>query len=55
MKYYSALLHFAVKSIVDINEGNVLDGFLSGNYLNFTSPVVAGLDDFELVCFLTVS
>jgi SNF2 family DNA or RNA helicase len=55
MKYYSDLLHFAIKSIVDINEGNVLDGFLSGNYLNFTSPVVAGLDDFELVCFLTVS
>jgi SNF2 family DNA or RNA helicase len=54
MDFYSSLLYFAIKSIVDINEGNLLDSFLSGGKLNFSSPTVEGLDDFELICFITV-
>jgi hypothetical protein len=54
MKKYSTLLHYAVKSIVDINEGNDIDDFLSGVQMSFVNKTVDGLDDFELVCFVTV-
>jgi len=54
MKRYSSLLHFAVKSIVAINEGNVLNAFLTGKQMSFAEKSIDGLDDFELVCFVTV-
>lgn len=54
MRHYSDLLYFAVKSIVDINEGDSLDGFLSGKQLSLAANTIDGLDDFELVCFVTV-
>lgn len=54
MRHYSNLLHFAVKSIVDLNEEDSLDGFLSGRQISLTANTIEGLDDFELVCFLTV-
>jgi hypothetical protein len=54
MKMTSTLLHFAVKSIVDINEGNVMNSFLNGGQMSFVSPTIEGLNDFDLVCFLVV-
>jgi hypothetical protein len=54
MRYYSDLLGFAVKSIIDINEENAMDGFLSGKNISFTSDTINGLDDFELVCFVAI-
>ena len=54
MRHYSDLLYFAVKSIVDLNEGDSIDGFLSGKSISLAASTIDGLDDFELVCFLTV-
>ncbi len=54
MRHYSDLLRVAVKSIVDLNEGDSIDGFLSGRQISFAAGKIDGLDDFELVCFLTV-
>lgn len=54
MRHYSDLLYFAVKSIVDLNEDDSLDGFLSGKQISLTANTIDGLDDFELVCFVTV-
>lgn len=54
MRHYSDLLYFAVKSIVDLNENNSLDSFLSGKSISLAANTIDGLDDFELVCFLVV-
>ncbi len=54
MCYYSDLLYFAVKSVVDLNENDSLDSFLSGMQMSLAANTIDGLDDFELVCFVTV-
>ena len=54
MRHYSELLYFAVRSIVDINEDKSIDGFLSGKPISLAANTIDGLDDFELVCFVTV-
>jgi SNF2 family DNA or RNA helicase len=54
MRYYSDLLCFAVKSIVDLNEDDSIDDFLSGRQVSFAANTIDGLDDFELVCFVIV-
>lgn len=54
MKHYSDLLYFAVESIVDLNEDDILDRFLSGKQISFAANTIDGLDDFELVCFINV-
>jgi hypothetical protein len=54
MSSYSDLLYFAVKSIVDGNEEDALDSFLSGKQISFVADTIDGLDDFELVCFFAV-
>lgn len=54
MRHYSDLLYFAVKSIVDIREEDALDSFLSGKQISLAADTIDGLDDFELVCFVTV-
>jgi hypothetical protein len=54
MKRCSDSLSFAVTSIVDLNEDDSLDGFLSGKQLSLAASTIDGLDDFELVCFLAV-
>jgi hypothetical protein len=43
-----------VQSVVDLNEGDSMDSFLSGKQISFALNAIDGLDDFELVCFLTV-
>ncbi|GHV13616.1 helicase [Clostridia bacterium] len=54
MRRYSDLLCFAVKSIVDLNEDDSIDSFLSGKQISLAANTIDGLDDFELVCFVTV-
>lgn len=54
MRHYSDLLYFAVKSIVDLNEDNSIDSFLSGKQMSLAESTIDGLDDFELVSFVTV-
>jgi hypothetical protein len=54
MRHYSELLCFAVQSIVDLNEEDAIDSFLSGKQISLTANTIDGLDDFELVCFVTV-
>ena len=54
MRYYSDLLSFTVGSIVDLNEGDSLDDFLSGRQISLAANTIEGLDDFELVCFLVI-
>ena len=54
MQKYSDLLYFAVKSIVELNEDDSIDSFLSGKQISLAANTIDGLDDFELVCFVTV-
>jgi len=54
MRHYSDLLYFTVKSIVDLNEHDSIDRFLSGKQMSLAINTIYGLDDFELVCFVTV-
>ena len=54
MSHYSDLLNFTVKSIVDLNEDNSIDSFLSGKQVSLAANTIDGLDDFELVCFVIV-
>lgn len=54
MRQYSDLLSVAVKSIIELNEEDSIDGFLSGKQVSLTANSIDGLDDFELVCFINV-
>lgn len=54
MQHYSDLLYFAVKSIVDLNEDDSIDSFLSGKQISLAENSIDGLDDFELICFVNV-
>ena len=54
MRQYSDLLSVAVKSIIELNEKDSIDGFLSGKQVSLTANSIDGLDDFELVCFVNV-
>lgn len=54
MRHYSDLLGLAVQSVMQRNGDDVLDGFLSGNPVSLATKTIEGLNDFELVCFLTV-
>lgn len=54
MNHYSELLNHAVESIVDVNENDSIDSFLSGEQISLATNTIDGLDDFELVCFVTV-
>ena len=54
MKKYSKLLGEAIVSLVAKKEESQMDCFLNGDFVDFKSEVVKGLDDFELICFLVV-
>lgn len=54
MGYYSDLLYFAVKSIVDLNEESDIDSLFSAGGTTALTDNIDGLDDFELICFITV-
>lgn len=50
----SALLSFAIESIIDTKEESDIDSFLSGGQVSFLANEIKGLNDFELICFLVV-
>ena len=54
MRAASSLLRSAIESIVEEKAEADLDSFFSGGTTSFLENDVAGLDDFELVCFLVV-
>ena len=54
MDRYSALLHKAVASIIDVKKGKDLDMFLHGAHGNLFTNDIKGLDDFELISFLVI-
>ena len=54
MKHYSDLLNFAINSIVNLNEEDTIDSFLSGKQISLAANTMDGLNDFELVCFVVV-
>ena len=54
MQKCSNLLYAAVESIVDLNESDSIDSFLSGKQMSFAANTIDGLDDFELICFVVI-
>ena len=54
MKKYSDLLGQAIASIIEVKEESDIDAFLGGSQISFTSEMMRGLDDFELICFLVI-
>ena len=50
----AALLRDAVASIVEAKEEEDLDSFFTSGVTSFLQSDIAGIDDFELVCFLVV-
>ncbi len=55
MREVAGLLKEAVASIVQAKEEEDLDSFFGGGVTTFLESDIAGLDDFELICFLVVS
>lgn len=54
MSKYSELLGDAISSIIQVKEESDIDAFLGGGQISFTSEMMKGLDDFELICFLVI-
>ena len=54
MEKYSDLLCEAVKSIVNVNEESAIDSLFTDGGTTALTDKIDGLDDFELVCFVTV-
>ena len=54
MRAASRLLRCAIESIVDQKAEADIDSFFTGGTTSFLENDVAGLDDFELICFLVV-
>ena len=54
MRWAMGLLNAAVSSIMGAKEESDVDSFFGGGTTGFLENDVAGLDDFELVCFLVV-
>ena len=54
MRKYSDLLGQAIASIIEVKEESDIDAFLGGGQISFTSEMMKGLDDFELICFLVI-
>ena len=50
----SELLSEAIKSIIDVKEESDIDSLFSAGGTSALMSAVAGLDDFELICFLVV-
>ena len=54
MRKYSDLLGQAIASIIEVKEESDIDAFLGGGQISFSSEMMKGLDDFELICFLVI-
>ncbi len=54
MRRESSLLAQAIESVLDQKTEESIDSFFSGGTTGFLENEIAGLDDFELICFLVV-
>ena len=54
MHTVSALLNDAIHSIIDVKEESDIDSLFSAGGTSALHNDIAGLDDFELICFLVV-
>ena len=54
MKKYSALLGDAISSIIEVKDESDIDSLFSAGGTSALSSKIAGLDDFELICFFIV-
>ena len=54
MGQVSELLSEAINSIIDVKEENDIDSLFKSGGTTALMSAVAGLDDFELICFLVV-
>lgn len=54
MHTVSALLNDAIHSIIDVKEESDIDSLFSAGGTSALQNDIAGLDDFELICFLVV-
>lgn len=54
MNKYSDLLGKAIQSIITVKEQSDIDCFLEGFAADFFDAPIAGLDNFELICFLVI-
>lgn len=54
MKATSKLLGDAIASIIDVKEQSDIESFFGSKQTTFLEGDIAGLDDFELLCFLVV-
>ena len=54
MGKYSDLLGKAINSIVEVKATSDVDEFLGGYVGELFEERIAGLDDFELICFLVI-
>ncbi|WP_248676911.1 hypothetical protein [Selenomonas artemidis] len=54
MRAVSALLSDAIRSIIDVKEESDIDSLFSAGGTSALRNDIAGLDDFELICFLVV-
>ena len=54
MHTVSALLSDAIRSIIDVKEESDIDSLFSAGETSALQNDIAGLDDFELICFLVV-
>ena len=50
----SRCLEQAIDSIVAKKEESDVSSFLNGDFVDFKSETIKGLDDFELICFFVV-
>lgn len=55
MREVAALLKDAIASVVESKEEEDLDSFFGTGTTTFLESDIAGIDDFELICFLVVS
>ena len=54
MSSASKLLEDAIASIIEVKDENDVASFFGEGTTSFLENEVAGLDDFELICFLVV-
>lgn len=54
MARISKLLSQSIDTIIEKKEQSDLDDFLSGGDMSFEGPMIKGIDDFELICFLVI-
>ena len=54
MGKYSALLERAITSIIDVTDASDVDSLFKSGGTSALQSRIAGMDDFELICFLVV-